>query len=601
MAVFHFAIRVIQRNNGATMTRLSPYLSLRRLHPLPHRCAMWLASLGLILSCLHVAAAYRPPDMEREIFDTKQISLNKFDRAGLVGALVSIARDFDEEENQVVYDTRSYALAIAGRLDQNSTKVNDCLEQLSSSGRTVQEDGADISRTSSRLYSGIRSLIRKKDNKANQTCAAYCVSIALTFDPDGEKADKLEALQKSLSEAGFKANWKGLLKSAIHHNNNPLFPGQGQFTKVERTMPGGSAEQFARKQTRITGLSVRRLQSGKHAGAALPIRITALREEDQDDILFKFDQKVGPLMAGSLDEVIKFMRVRYEKDTIPDGYTVDITMGDKGLVDGPSAGTAFALAIDTLFTGEEIDEQYACTGTMTSDGESGVIGGVAGKIRGAIHKDCRIVGVPHGNAKGVNDAFLLDGMDSLLNINVFTQKNFDDAYKLSRKSKSADIVTAMEIYQQVADLVKENGRDRLKNPEIQKKLQSVLDHTPNHLCAKLLLDWSKGQHVKILSLRGSLDELDTEMSAFGRSISKESKETAIESVAHLEKIGPILDKRMQPYHDAALTLCKAIKGGANAGEQASDFAKRIGNLFRMASSARGKILGNPEIVEEMGT
>ncbi len=562
---------------------------------------MLLASLGLILSSFPVAAAYRPPDMEKEIFDSKEVSLNKFDRAGLVGALVSIARDFDEEENKVEYDTRSYALAIAGRLDHNSTKVNDCLEQLSSSGRAVREDGAEISRTSSRLYSGIRALIRKKDNKANQACAAYCVNVALTFDPDGKKADKLQALEKSLTQAGYKANWKGLLKSAIHHDNSPWSRGQGQFTKVERAMPGGTAEEFARKQIRIIGLSVRRLQSGKHAGAALPVRITALREEDQEDILFKFDQKVGPMMAGSLDEVIKFMRVRYEKDKIPDGYKVDITMGDKGLVDGPSAGIAFALAIDTLFTGEEVDEHYACTGTMTSDGQSGVIGGVAGKIRGAIHKDCKIVGIPHGNAKGVNDAFLLDGIDSLLNINVFTQKNFADAYKLSRKSKSADIVAAMETYQQVAELVKENGRDTLKETEIQKKLQSVLDHTPNHLCAKLLLDWSKGEHVKTLSLRGSLDELDTEMSAFRYGISKENKETAIESVAHLEKIKTILDKRMQPYHDAALTLCQAIKGGTNEGEQASDFAKRIGTLFRKASSARGKILGDPEIVEEMGS
>lgn len=567
------------------------------------RCALFAAALGMIVSSFPVSAAYRPPDLDKKIFNVKEIKLNKFDRAGLVGALVSVARDFNEEDHKVEYDTRSYALAIAARLDKDSKKVKEVLEQLKSSGETIDEENAKKEKTSRRLYSGIRSLMRKKDNKANQTCAAYCVDIALKFDPDGDQADKLKEMADKLKSAGFKANWKGMLKSAIHHNNNPFFGRSTEFTKVEREMPGGTAKTFARKQTRVIGLSVRQLQSGKHAGAALPIRITALPEEGQDGVLFKFDQKVGPMMAGSIEEVIKFFRVRYEKDKIPDGYKVDITLGDKGLVDGPSAGTAFALAVDSLFTGEDIDPAYAVTGTITSDGESGVIGGVAGKIRGAINKDCKIVGIPHGNAKGVYDSFLLDGMDPLLKINVFTQKTFDEAYELSRVEKKSNITTAMADYQQVADLVKEKGKEILKDSKVQAKLQSVLDSTPNHLCAKVLLDWSKDKHAKHLSLRGSFDEIDQEMSAFGRGgiSGKEGQETAKEAVDHLNKVKSILDKRLLPYHEAALKLCKAIKSGPNEGEEKDDFSKRIRNLYRAAGTARGKLMGDPKIVEEMNS
>ena len=39
----------------------------------------------------------------------------------------------------------------------------------------------------------------------------------------------------------------------------------------------------------------------------------------------------------------------------------------------------------------------------------------------------------------------------------------------------------------------------------------------------------------------------------------------------------------------------------NEGEEAKDFSKRIGNLYRKAASARSKILGDPKIVEEMGS
>ncbi|BDS07252.1 hypothetical protein NT6N_22920 [Oceaniferula spumae] len=560
-----------------------------------------LAAAGIAISSFPVTAAYRPPDMEKKIFAADDIQLDKFSRAGLVGALVSVARDFNKEEDGVEYDTRSYALAIAGRLDKDNSKVQDCLDQLKSNGKTIDEEKAEKKRTSSRLYSGVRALMRKKDNKANMTCAAYCVDIALLFDPDGERKDKFKEMEEELKKGDYKVKWKGLLKSPIHHNANPFGGGEQEFVKVEREMPGGDAKEFARRQSRIIGLSVRRLASGKHAGAASSVIVTALKEDDQDGLLFKFDQKVGTMMAGSLEEVIKFLRVRYGKDKIPNGYKVDIVLGDKHqLVDGPSGGTAFSLVIDSLFSGEEIDPAYACTGTITADGESGIIGGVAGKIRGAINRDCKIVGIPYGNAKGVYDSFLLDGMDSLLKINVFTQRNFDEAHKLSRKDKDADVLAAMDNYKQVAALVKKDGPDILKNQAVKDKLQEVLDKAPNHLCAKVLLDFANGQHVKTLSVRGTLDEIDTELSAFGRGgIGDEGKATAEEGVEHLERIKDMIDSRFKDYHSAALSLCQAIVKGANEGEEKDAYAKRIRNLYSKASSARSKILGDPKIVEEM--
>lgn len=570
----------------------------RRLRSLA-LCTLILAAIS-ILTSFPAAAAYRPPDMKKKIFSTKDIKLNKFDRAGLVGALVSIARDFNEKDHDIKFDTRSYALAIAGRLDEDSKKVKDTLEQLKSSGEAIPDEKVQKKRTANRLYSGIRALMRKKGNEANQTCAAYCLNIALTFNPDGDNVDKLKKMEEKLKAAGFKANWKGILKSAIHHNNHPFYGRRNQFAKVEREMPGGSAEEFARKQSRIIGLSVRQLRSGKHAGAANAVIVTALEDEEQDDLLFKFDQKVGTMMAGSLEDVIKLMRVRHNKKLIPKGYIIDITLGDKqGLIDGPSAGTAFALVIDSLFTGEEIDPAYSTTGTMSQDGESGVIGGVAGKIRGAINKDCKIVGIPYGNAKGVWDSFLLDGVETLLKINVFTQKNFDDAYKLSRKNKSASIITAMENYQIVADHVEDKGRDVLKDPSIKKRLQAILNAAPNHLCAKVLLDWSNGKHVKTLSLRGSFDEIDTELSVFGYGVTKESIDPAKEAVTKLKNIQDLIDERVKPYFDASLTLCRAIAEGSNEGEEDEDYSKRMRNLFKKANNARSKLMGDPKIVEEM--
>ena len=566
------------------------------------RCVLLQVILGVAVLSLPVAAAYRPPNLEKEIFVVDDIQLNRFDRAGLVGALVSVARDFDLKDDKVEYDVRSYALAIASRLNKDSAKVKDTLEQLKDSGNTIGEAEADKKRTAGRLYSGIRSLMRKKDNEANLKCAAYCVDIALQFAPDSDNADKLEEMAKSLEKDGHKANWKGMLKAPLHKETNPVASRKNVFEKVERTMPGGEAKEFARRQARIMGLTVRRLPNGKHVGAAHAVIVTTLEEEDQEDLLFKFDQNVGTMMAGSLEDVIKFMRVRHSKNKVPSGYLVDITLGDKhGLVDGPSAGTAFALVIDSLFTGDEIDPAYACTGTITADGESGVIGGVAGKIRGAINKDCTIVGIPKGNSKAVWDTFLLDGIGSLLKINIFTQKNFEDAYKLSRVNKAENITAAMEDYKKVADLVQAKGKDQLNHPAVKKKLQEVLDKTPNHLSAKVLLDFANGKHVKTLSLRGSFDEIDMEMVAFRRGLGEDSKTAAKESIEHLEEIEDILDSRVQPYFKEAMVLIKAIEKGNTDGEDDQAFSKRIISLYMKASKARAKIMEDPKIVEEMSS
>jgi len=305
-------------------------------------------------------------------------------------------------------------------------------------------------------------------------------------------------------------------------------------------------------------------------------------------------------MAGSLEDIIKFMRVRHSKAIVPTGYLVDITLGDKnGLVDGPSAGTAFALVIDSLFTGDKIDPKYACTGTMSADGQTGVIGGVAGKIRGAINKDCTIVGIPLANAKGVWDSFLLDGIGSLLKINVFTQKNFKEAHNLSRMEKASDLVDSIAIYEQVANLVSEKGKDSLKHPEVKKKLESVLEKSPNHLCAKVLLDFANGKHVRTLSLRGSFDEINMELAAFGRGLGEGSSQSAKESVEHLNEIQDMIDSRVQPYLKESMILVTAIRNGKSDGEELKDFSKRIGNLFRNAIRAKKKIMEDPKIVEEM--
>ena len=295
------------------------------------------------------ATAYRPPDLEKEIFDTKKIKLEKFDRTDAVGGLVAVARDFDDED-KVDFELRAHALAIAHRLDKDNDRVKSVLEQLKDKGKTIDEP-ATKARIVGRLMRGLRGLGKAKDNEDNNKCAAYIVDIALRLDPDGESVKKLEDQQKTLSEAGFKADWKDMLGKAVRHSRNPWEEEEEVFEKKEVTMPGGTAEKFAQAQSRINGLVVQQLPGGNLAGSASTVNATALKEPGQKDLLFTFNQDVGPMMGGCLEEVIKFLRVRYadKEDKIPTGFKIELGFQDKYVPkDGPSAATLFTLLLDSL-------------------------------------------------------------------------------------------------------------------------------------------------------------------------------------------------------------------------------------------------------------
>jgi hypothetical protein len=587
------------------------------------RLAAFVPALCLIFGAVASAQqGYRPPDLDKEIFDVKKVDLDKFDRSGLVSALISVGRDFDKKD-EVDYEIRAHALAIASRLDKDNERLTTTLKQLKDDGETVGDPG-DKERVCKRLASGIRALVRKKDNEDNQICAAYCVDIALRLDPKSESASKLEEYQEQLSKAGHKADWTDMLGKVIRHQTNPWEEEEEVFEKKEVTMPGGEAKSFARSQSRINGLVVRQLPGGKMAGAASAVNATALREDGQKGLLFTFNQDVGPMMGGSLEEVIKFLRVRYDAtpEKVPDGFRIELGFQDKYVPkDGPSAATLFTLVLDSLFSGEELDTDFACTGDITADGQVQKIGGTAGKIRGATKRGCKIVGIPVSNGKEVADVLLLDGPQQLLDIQIFTMADFDEAHAISRKEKSPEVQETLDAFDDIAKVVKEGSLDLLKNPEVLKRLSGVVDKMSNHLSAKLLMEYGTGKNTQVLSLGGSFNELDVASSGifrlmgplFRRSffgededeeeeafeITDEQRDEAKESVAEIKKLVKNIDPKLKKYSEAVLEVCEAVADGPEDDEKPKKYTERLKEGMEKVQSTRSKLQEDPAIMEEI--
>lgn len=587
----------------------------------------FLVALVCLPLAVSAAASYRPPDLEKEIFDVKKVSLDKFDRSGLVSALLGVARDFDDKD-KVDFEVRAYALAIAHRLDKDNERVKKVLEQLKNEGFAVGESNTK-ERVGSRLSSGIRALVRKKDVVANQLCAAYVCDIALRFDPDGGSSSKIKEYQAELTKAGHKADWKDMLGKVIVHRRTP---GTGnpfgdeaeeRMEKKEVTMPGGSAKTFARNQSHANGLVVRQLEGGNFAGAASTVNATALAEKGVDGLLFTFNQEVGMMMGGSLEEVIKFLRVRYEPtpEKIPSGFRIELGFQDKYVPkDGPSAATLFSLVLDSLFSGEEIDEGFACTGDITADGMVQKIGGTAGKIRGATKRGCKIVGIPEGNGKEVADVLLMDGPMQLLNIQIFTMKDFAQAHAISRKTKSTEVQAVLDSFAKVAEVVKSKGMDLLKNAEVQKRLEGIVDKMPNHLSAKLLLEYGKGTHPKVLSIGGSFKEIQGASNGIFRQasmliyrsrggddeekepeikITADQKKEAQESIDTLKKLRDNIDPKLKEFTDVVVAACETYAKGPREDEKGGAFVERLKEGMEKVQNVNQKLQKDPDIMEEL--
>jgi len=556
------------------------------------------------------------PDMEAELFDTASLDFGRrgtFDKSGLVAALARIASDFDPEEKNgnVPNLLRSNALGIAGRINPDAKSFKTTYEQLEKAAEAYGSSGTSKDRLVGNIFRGVRTLLKDKDNEDNKICAAYCVDVALRLLPGHKYAGDLEKIQQDLEKNGVEIDWDQLQGKAVVKETpwNPFGQG-GRMEPRKEKMPGGKAKGLASNQSSVVGLVVVTLGSGKHAGAAAEIIATALREEEAKGVEFKIDQKVGDMMGNSLKSIRDYLRVTYEpKGMVPDGYEVSIVFQDRDQrVDGPSAGTAMALMLDALFSGEKIDDEFACTGGITPNGKVTSIGGVAAKIRGATRRKCRIVGVPDGNAKGVNDILVLDGIQPLLDIQVFTMKDMDDARALSRAEKDKDVQSTLDDFKSVADVITDQGDTALKNNRVQERLEEVLKKMPNHISAQLLLDHIREKAPEQLSVGGSFHEIDSRASGvFSRVQRMMFREKFSEGAAartdaedarkELAELDGKVHEKFEDYHKASIDLCETIEEGVQDGEK--EFIKTLKSKWAKISSIRKKLRDDPEIFEEI--
>lgn len=362
------------------------------------------------------------------------------------------------------------------------------------------------------------------------------------------------------------------------------------------------------QQSQIKGLLVIQLPNGSFAGAATQMNATVVPMPKNSQINFgiRFNQQVGPMMYGATQEVEKMMRVRHQKN-LPAGHGIELGFADKyTMKDGPSAAVACALMAESIITGEALEQSFAVTGDMTATGEVRPIGGVAGKVRGAANRDCKIMAVPSANKAAIQDIYVLEGIEPIAATQIILIENFDQAWEIAKAKRSEKIQLALDDYAMVQTAIARSPASA-SHPKVREKLKSILETIPHHESARLIALHGISKGPKKLSLNGSLEaiqtaaaELATTMQS-GNFMEKDQDNLLWKNVSKLSSLREDVDPRTKNYLDAFLNTANILKKISGTGkkqvteEQQREFISAI-NKIRIEED---KLINDTKIQEEL--
>ncbi|MDF1659752.1 MAG: hypothetical protein P1U58_19220 [Verrucomicrobiales bacterium] len=337
---------------------------------------------------------------------------------------------------------------------------------------------------------------------------------------------------------------------------------------------------------------------------------TVMGDTVSGGLQINFNQSVGDSMESALKEVIKFHQLRHSVDE--SRKEIEISFEEQySSKDGPSAAVACALLAESIVTGTELDRTFAVTGDLNADGAVQPVGGIDGKIRGAINANCSIIALPKESSNVLSDYAVLGQLKPFIDIQVFSITTFDEALQLSKASeqRSEETQLSIDTFSKVQEVLQKPGGEKwLSNPHVHDKLRIVLKNTPNHESAKYLLLKGLGRSPESLSLSGSFLQIYRATTPLRGALESgeipEDTGDLSQSMFNLRRIRAKLDPRTRACADALEDFSGSLKkvGDTNLFAANSRIPKIVEELESSWSDVLReykKIRNDPEIQEEL--
>lgn len=527
-----------------------------------------LSGVGFIASPFLQAedSAYKKPDLKEKIFDSAKIELASERKAEIVNALTAVAVAKNTETL-----VRAKAIGIALRLDSIAKRAFVANEMLAKGKNPdpFPSSWGDMKAMADRLWRLADELkLADGADKDNFIVASYLMSIYTAMEPDD--LDRKYELAVFSKEKDVEMDWVSIIGDAEEGEAG----GKKMTPGIVESDREGSPLKLARLQTKVKGLLVQQLEANTFAGKASQMNATAEASGSSKEMSVAFDQGVGEDMRTALKKVVKYLRLQHK--SLPAGYRVEISFEEQYIPkDGPSAAVACALLLNSLIEGDDIDPDIAVTGDMNADGTVQPVGGITGKLRGAVRRDCSVIGIPEPNKRVINDLLIVEGPLSLSRIQIFTLGKFEDAWKLaaSHDKRNAEIKESIEVFGEVQKVLNRSGGIKyLRNSHVRERLKKCLELTPNHLSAQLLLDASMGRVPKKLSLLGSVENIDRTAEPLLRAIRQKKFDISdplagdeyADAASAIKRIRPMLDDRTLKCADALVNYSLLMRRYATA-------------------------------------
>lgn len=483
--------------------------------------------------------SYQAPSLQHPLFSEKP-SLEE----DTVTAVLSVAL-----LPGVDAQTRGKAVAIAWALSPKDGRVAVIDFNLRHGVEASLPEGTVLFPDATRVLPRLASAAQRLESDGNpEVASALWDLVSVVSDNDDARRRQANTALASLPEVAW----------------SRAFPDQPASSPPR---PKASANGFQQRQSTVNGLLVIELSGNRFAGSASMMNATAVPNPSraQSASTFVFNQSVGDLMNSALREVAKFHSVRHSG--IPKGHRVELAFEEQySSKDGPSAAVACALLLESLITGVDLDSRFAVTGDMNADGTVQPVGGIDGKIRGADHRNCTHVAIPFKNADVLSDLLVSDDIETLSRIQIFTIRDFNQALALATVPESRDekVSRSLSLFTTIQEVLsRPGGRRMLDNGHVQSRLREVLQLTPNHASARLLLLKAQGQVPAVLTLGGSLINIDRAALPVMDAIQSDDLTNQIEHLKDatfaLQRVRGKLDPRTHQCADALASLSTALR------------------------------------------
>jgi sporulation protein YlmC with PRC-barrel domain len=453
----------------------------------------------------------------------------------------------------------------------------------------------DTDWTPEKMASGLLSLGQRLlgGGRDDKRLSGYFLSLAASLDPDNDDIVYANTIYRQDYGA---VDWSGLQGEKDEDTAGESFS-SGDADRLiieagEQATTDQQASSFKRNQATISGLVVRDL-GAKFSGDVLEILISIQPWHLPNVTRLEFATPVGNDMNVSFDEAISLLRTRYPN--LPGGKKMRVSFDDKYTPkDGGSAGLAFSLLGFSLLDDLDLDPNVAVTGDVTVDWKVRPVSGVASKIAGAHKNGKKIVIIPAENIQAIEDMIVLNGVDALMQTQVFAVDDVSQAIEIVRLDRAGRLQNAIDEYgkiQQALDI----GRTPaflLRNEAVRDILKSVETQAPEHVSTRYLMKLLSGWSPKKLSLEGSVSEAFSLLWPYGQivrgygsqALDVIDDEVLIESMIRVNQLTSYTDTQVQALVKSLHELIYTHAGYRRA--------KPDGDTFRRELLKYRKELGN---------